>query len=394
MARNKNSTALFDVIHSAKKPPKASPSASIPTPKWWGKDKKVPKAPAPESTENAGRQQSWLSAAKKSAGFSATTPPVVTPALEPETSTSSQPVIQPFYTEQASVEIESEPLDTSAEIEITNVYPSQPKPRFIDRFKNRPAKPTPIVEEVIAPPAAVDEPSWTESPEPEIKPARQHEPRESAIKLDSTAHEIKFNLSYGGLAAIVFFLIIALVFAFVVGTRSNTQALLDNSSSDMGGAPSTNPTSGMMAAMEPAAKTSPPATIHPDVLQVLPRSQRPAPTPSAVAPAPTLPIKSTRDIGMIYVVVQSYAEQELAQRACDFMNKSGIPCSLVQGPDGWAPRDWYSVIGLQPFAKHDPALPEYERSIKAAGIRFTTKIMDQFQPQGYTWRDTSDLSQQ
>jgi hypothetical protein len=40
MAKNKSSTALFDVIHAAKKPPKSSPSASIPAPRWWGKDKK------------------------------------------------------------------------------------------------------------------------------------------------------------------------------------------------------------------------------------------------------------------------------------------------------------------------------------------------------------------
>ena len=146
--------------------------------------------------------------------------------------------------------------------------------------------------------------------------------------------------------------------------------------------------------MDPPAKTTDAVTIHPDVLQVAPRSVKTVAAATDAPPVATLPIKSTRDIGMIYVVVQSYAEQELAQRACDFMNKSGIPCSLVQGPDGWAPRDWYSVVGLQPFAKHDPALPEYERAVKAAGIRFTTKIMDQFQPQGYTWRETSDLSQQ
>ena len=206
MARNKNSTALFDVIHSAKKPPKASPSASIPTPKWWGKDKKVPKAPVPESTENAGRQQSWLSAAKRSAGLSATAP-----TISSATPTVTEPVIEPFYTEQASPDsdIESAALDTSAEIEITSISPAVPKVRFIDRFKNRPTQPDPVIEEVIAPPTpvqeAIQEPEWNQTPEPEIKPQRQRDDRESAIKLDSTAHEIKFNLSYGGLIAILFF---------------------------------------------------------------------------------------------------------------------------------------------------------------------------------------------
>ena len=65
MARHKNSTALFDVIHAAKKPPKSSPSASIPAPRWWGKDKKPLKPVAADQTENVGRQRSWLLAAKQ-----------------------------------------------------------------------------------------------------------------------------------------------------------------------------------------------------------------------------------------------------------------------------------------------------------------------------------------
>jgi len=84
MARQKNPTALFDAIYSAKKPPKPSPSAAIPTPKWWGKNKTLPKPPVPESTENAGRQRSWLSAAKKSgvAAVPATTTASVETAAE------------------------------------------------------------------------------------------------------------------------------------------------------------------------------------------------------------------------------------------------------------------------------------------------------------------------
>jgi len=40
MARGKHATALFEVIHTARRLPKASPSGGIPTPKWWFKSKR------------------------------------------------------------------------------------------------------------------------------------------------------------------------------------------------------------------------------------------------------------------------------------------------------------------------------------------------------------------
>ncbi len=51
MARNKRSTALFEVIHTAARPPVASPESSIPTPKWWGRGKAVPKPQPPTPRE-------------------------------------------------------------------------------------------------------------------------------------------------------------------------------------------------------------------------------------------------------------------------------------------------------------------------------------------------------
>src|SRR5947209_16340499 len=40
MAKGKHATALFEVIHTSRRPPKASPSGGIPTPKWWFKSKR------------------------------------------------------------------------------------------------------------------------------------------------------------------------------------------------------------------------------------------------------------------------------------------------------------------------------------------------------------------
>jgi hypothetical protein len=187
----------------------------------------------------------------------------------------------------------------------------------------------------------------------------------------------------------------ALAIAFIAGTR--VSSLADDSSLDQK-EPTTPPASGLMAAVGPEAPAvvdvTLPQPVKPDVLSIPQHTVRPAVPDLSAPPAVPLPIKSTRDIGMIYVVVQSYAEQEVAQKACDYMNRAGIPCTRVQGPSNWAPRDWYSVVGLQPFNKHDSGLPDYERSVKALGMKFTNRSIDQFQPQAYTWREDSDLSQE
>jgi len=245
---------------------------------------------------------------------------------------------------------------------------AEPKPRFIDRFVNRAPQPVPVVEKAVSDPAPI------EPDVPEIKPekpaSRSREPRESFVRINSAAREFQFRLSYGGLIAIGFILVMALAIAFIAGTRASS--LASSNSDDGSSAPkqsTTADTAGMTAAVGPTepVEAANPQPVKPEVLSIPQHPARPAVVdPRTPVPAP-LPIKNTRDIGMMYVVVQSYPEHDLAQRACDYMNQAGIPCTLVQGPAGWALNDWYSVIGLQPFNKHDPALAGYERAVRAIG---------------------------
>jgi hypothetical protein len=460
MARQKNPTALFDVIHSAKKPPKASPSAAIPTPKWWGKNKTLPKPAASETTENVGKQRSWLTAAKKSgvvlgaaAGPSAPAPSVYAPAvpvagtppvsassaasvvsapgLEYWPASSGETVDSPISGELDPAKAEYSSHFTSSEEEVqTAVVPvpvdTEPKPRFIDRFKNRTSKAA--VADVVAPhgssveapvfeTAAAESDSAVETTAAEIKPSRaatrSRDEREAFVRVDSAAGDIRFRVSYAGLVAYAFVFLLALAAAFLVGTRVSSQAMNSDDSMPASTEPaagsihSQTNSSGLMAAVGPAAaadntgadpdpkaQQQAPDSVHPDVLSIPQHPARLVPAASANARAATpLPIKKTRDIGMIYVVVQSYPEQEQAQKACDFVNAAGIPCTLVQGPANWAPSDWYSVVSLQPFNKHDASLPDFERSVRELGVKFTSRAIDQFQPQAYTWRSDSDLSQ-
>ncbi len=94
----------------------------------------------------------------------------------------------------------------------------------------------------------------------------------------------------------------------------------------------------------------------------------------------------------MYAVVQSYPDRETARRAGAFLNRSGVPCTVVPGLSGFALRDWYSVVGLQAFARGDHSAAEqaYMRQLSALGPKFSTKVYNQFQPQMYTWRADSD----
>jgi hypothetical protein len=398
MARNKNSTALFDVIHAAKKPPKSSPSASIPAPRWWGKDKKPIKPVVADPAENVGKQQSWLTAAKRNAGVvPAAAPTVSEHPSAVETHSSDEPVIS---SADAMAESKAE-LPVEAE-------PAAPKPRFIDRFKSRAA--APVVEESASPVEPevqarelerTPEPEYTlpvfDSPveeppaKPEPRPARER--RESMMAIDRTTGDIRFNLSYAGFAAIGFIFLMALAIAFIAGTQhASSSAEVAEPSDNKVVHSNTSPASGLAMAVGSSQVPDAPRHVSPDVLEIsrsTPKLTAPVSPAPTVAPAP-LPVKANRDIGMMYVVIQSYPDQEMAQKACDFVNHAGIPCTLIQGLSDFAMHDWYSVVGLQPFKKHDPNMEDYEKSITTLGLKFSTKFYNQFQPKAYTWRPDSD----
>jgi hypothetical protein len=381
MARQKNPTALFDVIHSAKKPPKASPSASIPTPKWWGKGRNLPKPAAEASSENVGKQKSWLAKAKQNGVAAVVVPVVVEPVAQQPAVEYSSPVADELQTVE------------SVTTEATPSAPSEPKPRFIDRFVHRPAV-EPVEQETVAEPISSEPvPVLTEA-KPAKRISRSSDDRDPVMKVDSAAGDIRFRISFAGVVAIGFVFLLLLAIAFVAGKQSSAvdeQAAAPKEST-------TAPASGFVMAIGPMVAPSHPvnnAPVKPDVLTIPQHPSRPA---VVIGPKPTSPtpvaVKNDRVIGLLYVIVQSYMDRDQAQNACNYMNDAGVSCTVVEGPSHWAMPDYYSVISLKSFNKHDPELADYEREVKTLGAKFTNRISDQFQPQAYTWREDSDLSQQ
>ena len=101
----------------------------------------------------------------------------------------------------------------------------------------------------------------------------------------------------------------------------------------------------------------------------------------------------TRQPGLLYAVVQSYPDRETANAAAAFLNANGCPCTVLGGLNGFALRDWSSVVCLKGFPRTTPeaALKPYLNAITALGPKFSTRKFDQFKPQMYPWRSDSDV---
>jgi hypothetical protein len=200
------------------------------------------------------------------------------------------------------------------------------------------------------------------------------------LQLDPIEREVRFKLSYGGAAAAAFVLILVLVIAYLIGTRSQPvetgkliPAVTNNAHTDG---------SGLLAAVTPAPITPAPAPVA-DV-----------PVTPAIAPAiPAVASSTGRQIGKHYVIAQSYPDKETAIKARDVLNKAGIQCTVIQGLPGWASDSWFSVVGTRPFdhIQNNDDLTAYEDAMQSAGAQFAGKsAFNKLDPKEYKWRALAD----
>ncbi len=456
MARSKNATALFEVIHTSKKPPKAGPTGgSIPAPKWWAKgggasaDRPAPPAAAERSPDEepaarpaaeparGGTRQSWLSAARRSVEK-----PIEKPTERPE---AADEVEGEFDPEPSEV---SAPAAESSKVFITRIYPPghtgreepadvepeadadegpmfssppeaesepvpAPRPAAVPWAARRPQAAPPRAaerapERTFERPADFDPtagigPSGRPSKWADDEPAAPRPPRvrrsagptpsavkaalDPAVSLDRDSGEVRFRLSYGGAVAAAVILLVVILIAYLAGTRTGGgESIADGPVAGRQAAPSVavgpaRPTADLMAAATGPAGTAPAAPAAADAATVVADSP---PTAPAEVPA--------RQVGLMYAVVQSYPDRETADRAGEFLDRNGIPCTVVPGLAGFALHDWCSVVGARPFARgdHGPTEQAYLKQIVALGPKFSKKAYNQFEPQLYLWRADSD----
>jgi hypothetical protein len=414
MARGKNATALFDVIHAAKKPPRSSPVAAMPTPRWWAKDKKPLVPPgAPPAGETAGKQTSWLAAVKKSIApvrEESSHPPDVDSRAESRSKFEPVESGQPQLREAYEPENESDPMIESAPA----VASDRSEPATVENMpvETRPAgirwmaRPDPVAKSDVAASETSDEtpPLVAEvktkfadrfrdraraAEDSEESRGRRAEPPVAAI--DRAAGEVSFRFSYLGVIGLAVIVLLAMTLAFILGTRiSNGRADAKGTRSvpTVAGKQTASSGDGSLSAVAPVK----PQPIRPDVIAV--GHDRPPISPGVIrtpaapvkpVPQPTMHagIDNPRIPGRMYVVIQNYPDAESAKKVSTILNDAGIDCSVVRNLKTWVPDGWYSVVGYRPF-KSSQETSDYGKTVAALRPNFPGHAANQMQL--YLWR--------
>jgi hypothetical protein len=221
-----------------------------------------------------------------------------------------------------------------------------------------------------------------EEPRPTMRLVQE---ADEPVAVDPIEREVRFKLSYGGAAAAAFVLVLLLVIVYLAGSRSEPaeQSITVKPNSSAAANARDNGT-GLLAAVVAEPAVSPTDTAAPAA----------SPTIAPNAPAAVVANETPqRQVGMHYVIVQSYPDEKVAQKAADFLNKANIACTVVPGLPGWASPSWYTVVGLKPFdhIQHNQDLEDYKQAIVDAGTKFAGKsLFNRFEPTEYKWRAQTD----
>jgi hypothetical protein len=119
---------------------------------------------------------------------------------------------------------------------------------------------------------------------------------------------------------------------------------------------------------------------------------RPAPRPTPFTPQSLVPASAEtglpRAIGLNYAIIQTYPPEEAqaAEAARDYLNKSGIPCT-IEKTDYVRNPNWVCLVGTAGFTKISSTdYKSYVDNIIRLGEKFPTSHFNQFKPAAYKWK--------
>jgi hypothetical protein len=141
------------------------------------------------------------------------------------------------------------------------------------------------------------------------------------------------------------------------------------------------------SAKQPPSKT---AALSDPAQPARPQQARPSQWTEPKAPATYMVSDENRTVGLQYVVIQSYPEEEkaLAESAMQTLNQHGVLCTVERGLP-YAP-SWYCVVGITGFArvKEVPEYDAYVARIQQMSDQFAgTSKFKKFDPKPFRWRD-------
>ena len=346
MAKPKRTVALFEVLG------RDSKAISLKTPPWWYKNR--PPAPIQKSVI---------------AQPAAVQPVAVAPERESSEPSKGSGVFDDTRLDQRF----QTPL--GAPLSAPNDTPIEPSPAGVPAIVSPP---------LIA--AAVDDPTL-ESPPPSSSDA------ESSSR-SSWMTELRRMLTPTSLAMIASFALVLVIATFLTNRLRNKAYAYGSVSTD---SLRQQPARPDVLNVRPGAPGGSAANSSGLGASGLSRLAAPAPggaagainvgNPDAPArPGANPPADAGRQVGLNYVLVQSYHEKQLADNACQFLVSHGVPCTVELGVPGW--RSSYCVIGTDGFT--GPGSPDCQdmlEKIRALSPNYARAgSYSAFSPQVVKWK--------
>jgi hypothetical protein len=266
-------------------------------------------------------------------------------------------------------------------------------------FKNRPkAAPAPLVTSVVereeaverviteAPPAPAPMPilrevEYVPPPRPQPTPVDEEQaPR--PVRVQREGGWLALRMSYGTAMITAFAVATVVISAFLIGKRwqNRPQTVLAPTTSQelRRQAPRANLTDVRRVSNPPAVQY----TADPPEL-----SNNVATTGTNVAGnAPAKP--KDREVGLNYVMIQSYPEEKMAVAAAAALRQNGIDCTIERGVPGFFR---FGVVGQIGFSRisNNPQLEAYLNKIRAISDSYAKKPSSfaAFKPQPIKWQN-------
>jgi hypothetical protein len=252
-------------------------------------------------------------------------------------------------------------------------------------------------------PATTTEAAESPSPNPSADtttlaiPSATPLPARNSVAFDPDRHSVFMQLSYTAAIIICFAVVVVMVLCFLIG-RNFGRRTIPVAAINLEQLRNYPPYPNAMEVprgngTSPRVNEAPANGSEPPAPQGTAQPQAAPPTSS-----PLVVHDEKRQVGLNYVIVQSYPEDQLkiANEARDALIKSGVPCTVEKGPQGWVPMTWYSVIGTAGFTGSGLRSGEYEayvKSIEAVSTKFATTPgnakFKKFEPRPKKWTETN-----
>ena len=248
------------------------------------------------------------------------------------------------------------------------------------------------------------------------------------LSLDPERQLVRFQLSYTGALVAAFAMVVAVALSYMVGRQTSHRpmpALAEQTTDELRNGPAfadvldvgndadapvamaVGPVATAARPAAPAAAAVPqqPTATAASARQTAARSNvaaaaaaqqspqqpvRPSQWTEPKAPDTYMVTDASRLIGLQYVIIQSYPEQEkqLADAAMQTLNQHGVLCTVERGLP-YAP-SWYCVVGITGFARVRD-VPEYDAyiaRIQQISDQFAgTSKFKKFEPKPFRWRE-------